>query len=283
MRVLVVGGAGAIGRRLLPELVRRGHAVVATSRDSRRDETIRELGAKPLALDALDPAAVATAVAEVGPDVVVCQVTGLAGDFSRIGELVATNAQVRKEATLNALAAAEQRGVRRFVAQGVAFAYGPGAGPASEEEPLGDDETARAAAETDRAVLDSPLEGVVARYGLLYGPGTWHARDGAVVAALKAGDLPAAGGEQSLVHVDDAATATALLCERGEPGAYNIVDDEPVARAEWLRELAAAVGAPEPAGGQAGPGTRGASNAKLRALGWKPVYPDWREGLRLGL
>jgi nucleoside-diphosphate-sugar epimerase len=284
VRILVVGGTGAIGRLLVPGLVRRGHDVTATTRSPERAGALAGLGAEPAVRDALDSAAVEEAVRSAAPEVVVCQVTSLSGDFPRLGEMVAENARVRRASTLNALAAAVNAGVRRFVAQGIAFAYAIGAGPAGEEEPFSETPTAGAALETDRAVLRAEIEGVVARYGYLYGPGTWYARDGAAAAAVRAGELPTRGsGEQSLVHVGDAAAATVLLCERGEPGAYNVVDDEPAPQAEWQPAFAAALGAPAPKAGPGGPESRGASNAKLRALGWEPRFRSWREGFREGI
>jgi nucleoside-diphosphate-sugar epimerase len=284
VKAFVIGGAGAIGRLLVPELVRRGHDVAASSRDPQRAAGLAELGAEPVVLDAMDADAVDEAVGAASPEVVVSQVTSLTGGLARIGELVTETARVRLGSTRNAVAASKRAGVGPLVAQGVAFAYAPGSGFANETEPLADDEIGRSAAETERAVLESGLEGVVARYGYFYGPGTWHAREGAVVDGLRAGSLPARGsGEQSLVHVGDAASATALLCERGEPGAYNVVDDDPAPRTKWLPAFAGAIGAPAPEIVSDGPAARGASNAKLRALGWEPCYPSWRQGFREGL
>jgi nucleoside-diphosphate-sugar epimerase len=283
LRVLVLGGTGAIGRLLVPELVSLGHDVVATSRDPERVDALAGLGAQPVVLDALDQVAVDEAVRTASPKVVVCQVTSLNGDFSRLGELAVENARVRRASTLNALAAAVGAGVRRFVVQGIAFAYAPGPGLATEDEPFSDGVTARAASETDEAVLAADLEGVSARYGHFYGPGTWYSRDGAAAEALRAGVLRAVGeGGESLVHIEDAAAGTALLCEHGEPGAYNVVDDEPAPRAAWLSALAETVGAPAPRRAE-GPPSRGASNAKLRAVGWTPRFPTWRLGFREGL
>ncbi|HEX2504902.1 MAG TPA: NAD(P)-dependent oxidoreductase [Gaiellaceae bacterium] len=283
MRILLLGGTGAIGRPLVRELVARGHEVVATTRDPGRFAGLAELGAEPVVLDALEADAVSRAAARAEPDVVACQVTALGGDLSRLGELVPESSRVRLAATVNAVAAAERAGARRLVAQSIAFAYAPGRRPASEEEPFAADDTARAAAETEAAVFGSRVEGLVARYGIFYGPGTWQSSDGDAARALRARSLPAAGdGRQSLIHVEDAAAATALLCERGDPGAYNVVDDEPASPSEWFTALAEAVGAPPPET-VAGPASRAASNAKLRALGWEPRFPTWRVGFREGL
>ena len=102
----------------------------------------------------------------------------------------------------------------------------------------------------------------------------------------------------TFIHIDDAAAATVAAVERGAPGIYNIVDDEPVAVAEWLPELSRALGAKAPrhvpvwlgriAAGEVGVSMmtqiRGASNAKAkRELGWAPRYPNYREGFARGL
>jgi nucleoside-diphosphate-sugar epimerase len=286
VRILLVGGTGAIGRALVPLLSERGHEVTATTRTGDRAGRLTELGAEPAVVDALDAAALVRVAQASDPEVVVCQVTSLSGDRSRFSELVAENARVRPVATGNTVTAAEAARARRVVVQGIAFAYGPGDGPATEEDPPRDEESARAAFGTDEAALASPLEVVVARYGYFYGPGTWYARDGAAVEALKAGALSVARrGEDSLVHVDDAATATVALVEGGDPDVYNVVDDEPAPRIEWMTGLAEAVAAPPPQLGEPFEAPRrGASNAQIkREIGWAPAYPSWREGFQTGL
>jgi nucleoside-diphosphate-sugar epimerase len=286
VRIFVVGGTGAIGRLLVPLLVERGHEVAATTRLSHRADSLAALGAEPVAVDALDSAALEKEVRNAAPEVVVCQVTSLSGDLSRFAELVAENARVRAVATANTVAVAEAAGARQVLTQGVAFSYGPGEGLAGEGEPPRDDEAARAAFATDDAALASELEVVVARYGYFYGPGTWYASDGAAAEALRAGALPIAGrGEDSLVHVADAAAATATLVEHAVSGTYNVVDDEPASQREWMPAFAAAVGAPPPPEAEPfEPPRRGASNAKIEAeLGWAPTYPTWRDGFREGL
>lgn len=283
MTVFVLGATGALGRRLLPLLTGAGHRVVATTRDAGRRQLLAALGAEPCVVDALDADALAAAVGAARPDVAVAQVTRLSGDFLRLEELVAENARVRREATLNLIAAAASAGVRRVVAQGIAFSYAPGEGLAGETEPFR--EEARGAHATDEAVLGSMGEGVVARYGYFYGPGTWYWPDGQAGDALRGGVLRVPSeGEESLVHVDDAAAATALLVERGRPGAYNVVDDDPAPRLAWMSALASAAGAPPPGEAEpAGPPRRGASSAKIaEELGWRPRFPSWRDGFREG-
>jgi nucleoside-diphosphate-sugar epimerase len=286
VRVFVVGGTGAIGRLLVPLLVERGHEVAATTRLSHRADSLAALGAEPVAVDALDADGLEKEVRNAAPEVAICQVTSLSGKLSRFGELVTENARVRSVATANTVAAAKAADARRVVVQGIAFSYGPGEDLAGEDEPPRDHEIARAAFATDDAALASELEVVVARYGYFYGPGTWYARDGAAAEALRAGALPITGrGEDSLVHIADAAEATVELAESRGTGIYNVVDDEPAPQRVWMAALAEAVGAPPPPDAEPIEAPRrGASNAKIKAeLGWTPAYPSWRDGFREGL
>ncbi|MFE0648277.1 NAD-dependent epimerase/dehydratase family protein [Streptomyces sp. NPDC059534] len=272
MRVLVAGATGAVGRRLVPLLEAAGHEVVGISRRG------------PRPVDVLDAGAVRRAVTEAAPDAVVHQLTDLGAADG------AANNRVRVEGTRNLVDAARAAGVGRIVAQSISWAYAPGDAPADESVPLdGTEEAPRSrivagVRALEAAVAELP-EAVVLRYGILYGPGTWYAPDGAVAAAL-AGDPEARflGGTaadasvSSFVHVDDAAEAAfRALC--WPSGAYNVVDDEPAPGHDWLPVLAEALGvpAPERTGGRA-PWARGAVNARARALGWAPARPTWRAG-----
>jgi nucleoside-diphosphate-sugar epimerase len=216
--------------------------------------------------------------------------------------------RIRREGTRNLTDAAVEAGAQRLVAQSDAFAYAP-------EGDLVKDETARldegagrdwrpsveAVLELERLATGSVLEAVVLRYGYLYGPGTAYAADGAVADLVGRRGQPIVGrgtGIFSFVHVEDAARATALAVERGSPGVYNVVDDDPAAIRDWLPAYAAALGAPAPrrvsrllvrlsAGRYAAESAtehRGASNARAkRELGWSLLYPSWREGFRTAL
>lgn len=285
MRVLVVGASGAIGRELVPRLAGRGHDVVGTSTGEEGRARIEALGAEAATLDAIDAGAVQALVSRLRPQAVVVEVTSLSGPYERLGDLALRNAGVRRDATVNAVRASAAAGVRRLLVQSVAFWYAPGAAPASEEEPLRAGPAADAVRELEAAVLAAPLEGLVLRYGTFYGPGTWYARDGAFADVLRAGRHSITDrGEDSLIHVADAAEATAFLVDRGPPGALNVVDDEPAPPLEWVPAFAAAVGAPPPPPGDPSrPVGRGASNARLRALGWRPRWTTWRDGFREAL
>jgi nucleoside-diphosphate-sugar epimerase len=311
MRIFLAGGSGAIGRRLIPLLVSDGHEVVATTRTPARAEAIRAAGAQPVVLDGLDRNAVLAAVAAARPETIVHQMTSLSTmrDLRRIDRELATTNRLRTEGIEHLLEAARRSGARRFVAQSYAM-WLAGSGPRmrSESDPY-DDAAPRSARRTVDAIRTleatvsgaKDVEGVVLRYGSFYGPGTALGAEGEMVALVRSRKLPIVGGGNgvwSFVHIDDAARATRLAITEGEPGIYNVADDEPAEVSVWLPELARAVGAPAPRRiprwlgrlfiGEAGifmmEKARGWSNAKARrALRWTPIHRTWREGFRAGL
>jgi nucleoside-diphosphate-sugar epimerase len=299
MKVFVAGASGAIGTRLVPQLIDRGHEVIGTSRSPGNAEGVRALGAKAIVLDLLDPHAVRQAVLEAQPEAIVHQATALADvRFSRnLDRTFAQTNRLRTEGTDALLAAAREVGVPRFVAQSFAsFRYTREGGLVKTEDdpldptPLPSTRATNAAMRyLDDAVTDAG--GIALRYGGFYGA----AGDGLIEPVRKrqfpiVGD---GGGVSSFIHLDDAAAATVLALERGATGVYNIVDDEPAPVREWLPVLAEALGAKPPrhfprwlarvfAGEAAvmmGTEARGASNAKAKTeLGWTLRYPSWREG-----
>jgi 2-alkyl-3-oxoalkanoate reductase len=301
MRVFVAGASGAIGARLVPQLVKRGHDVVGSSRSEEKAGRLRALGAEPVVLDLLDPDAVRKAVAAARPDAIVHQATALAGlsDFKHFDRTFAQTNRLRTEGTDALLAAARDAGVRRFLAQSFAgWPYARQGGLIkTEEDPLDPApvpamrETFAAIRHLEQAVVDAG--GLVLRYGGFYG-----SPDDAQLELVRKRRFPIVGdggGIWSFVHLDDAAAATVLALERGDPGIYNVVDDEPAPVREWLPVLAAAIGAKPPrrvprwlarlAAGESGVAimteARGASNAKAkRELGWTLRYPSWRQGFR---
>jgi nucleoside-diphosphate-sugar epimerase len=299
MRVLVAGASGAIGTRLVPHLIQRGHEVVGTTTSARGVDRLGALGADPLVLDLLDRPAVRRAVLETRPDAIVHQATALADvNFSRNLDrsFVVTN-RLRREGTDALLAAAREAGVPRVVAQSFAnFRYARAGGPVKREDDLLDPapvagmrETVAAMNDLDHAVTSAG--GVVLRYGIFYG-----ADNDGLVEPVRKRQFPIVGdggGILSFIHLDDAAAATALALEHDGPAIYHVVDDEPAPTHEWLPALAATLGAEPPrrfpvwlarlfAGAPAvmmGTTTRGASNARAkRELGWTLRYPSWRTG-----
>src|SRR5687767_13534015 len=319
MRVFVAGATGVLGRELVPQLVMQGHEVVGMTRTASKQDLVRSLGARPVVADALDPDAVAQAVASAEPEVIVHQLTALSGPMSmrearrpdRSVAAIMTN-RLRTEATDHLLAAGRAVGARRFVAQSFgAFRSARTGGPVqSEADPLDPDSPApprtavAALLYLERAVTMIEWgEGLVLRYGGFYGPGTSLslAPDAVMAAPIRKRRFPIVGdggGVWSHVHIEDAAAATVAAVERGRPGIYNIVDDEPAPVREWLPVLASALGAKPPrrvprwlgrlAAGEAATvmmtEVRGASNEKAkRELGWQLRYPSWRQGFAQGL
>jgi nucleoside-diphosphate-sugar epimerase len=312
MKIFLAGGAGAVGKRLVPALVAAGHQVVATTRSASKREALRAMGAEPVILDALDREAVRKAVSDARPEVIVHQMTALASVKSLKdvdGELALTN-RLRTEGTDYLIAAARAAGVRRIVAQ--SFTGWPnervGGRVKTEEDPLDPDPPAPM-----RRTLDSirrleatvaglsDMDGLVLRYGSFYGPGTMLAAGGEIVEMVRRRRFPVIGGGGaiwSFIHMDDVAQATRLAIEGGPAGVYNVVDDDPAEVSVWLPELARAIGAKAPfhlpawvgrlAIGEAGVSmmtrARGSSNAKAkRTWDWPLLYPSWREGFRRGL
>jgi len=279
MRIFVAGATGVVGRSLLPLLLRAGHELIGATRSEHGTQVLRSMGVKPVQLDVLDAAATQAELMAARPEAVMHQLTDLSGSD------LEANARLRINGTRNLVDAARAAGVRRIVAQSIAFAYAPGAGPATEQAPL-DTAAAGPRARTvegvvalESAVREIP-EAVILRYGLLYGPGTWYWPGGLQVEKIRAGSFPASSGVASFVHVEDAAAA-ALLALGWPSGTLNIVDDEPAPGAQWVPFLARRLGGPQPPAGTAQPWERGASNAKARALGWAPRYPSWREGFMM--
>jgi nucleoside-diphosphate-sugar epimerase len=312
MKVFVAGATGAVGSRLVPELVARGHDVVGTTRTPAKVERLRALGAEPVLLDALDAVAVKDAVSTAAPEVLVHELTAIPDviDPRKLDAQFTETNRLRTEGTDHLLEAARAAGVRRFVAQSFAtWVYARTGGPVKTEvDPIETDppssvrQTLRAIHHVERAVTTAAdLEGIVLRYGGFYGPGTSLALHSALVEMVRKRRFPIVGrggGVWSFVHIDDAAAATADAIERGAPGIYNVADDEPAAVATWLPVLAEALGAPAPRRvpawlvrpllGETGvammTSIRGISSEKVkRELGWQPRYASWREGFRSGL
>jgi nucleoside-diphosphate-sugar epimerase len=299
MRVFVVGASGAIGTRLVPQLIDRGHEVIGTSRSPDKAKGLRALGAEAVVLDALDARAVREAVRRAEPNAIVHQATALAnGRFGRsLDRTFAQTNRLRTEGTDNLLAAAREAGVPRFVAQSFAnYRYAREGGMVkTEDDPLDPTplpntvETNAAMRHLDEAATDAG--GIVLRYGGFYGA----ANDG-LIGPVRKRQFPIVGdggGFGSFIRLDDAAAATVLALEHDGPAIYNIVDDDPAPVREWLPALATALGAKPPRhvpvwlarmfAGEANAvmsiESRAASNAKAkRELGWTLRYPSWRQG-----
>jgi len=299
MKVFLAGATGALGRRLVPQLLAHGHTVVGTTRSEDKVPLLQDLGAKPVVVDVLDRDAILAAVEAAEPDAIVHQATALAGaDFRRFEKSFELTNRLRSQGTDNLLAA----GVERFVAQSYAgWPYARIGGTVKNEDDPLDPTPAKQTQETLDAIrhLEAAVtnaNGVVLRYGGFYGPGTGMEPGGEQLEAVRKRRFPLVGharGVWSFVHIDDAAAATVAALEHGKPGIYNIVDDDPAPVAEWLPYLADAAGAKPPrhlqlwlaraVGGEhmvvLMDQSRGASNEKARReLGWEPGHHSWRTG-----
>ena len=306
MRVFLAGGSGVIGRRLVPQLVARGHQVTATATSAAKLDLLAQLGADGVVMDGLDAGSVGEAVAAARPDAIVHEMTALSlvrtgrPSLRRPDRWIDITTRLRTEGTDYLLAAAEATGVSHVVAQSVAGSFGnPKGGWVTEEEPqplegMGPKMGQAAAALRHVEDVVGKAGGAVLRYGAFYGPG---ATDD-IVNLVRKRFFPLVGGGTgyfSWVHLDDAASATILAVEHKAAGVFNIVDDEPALVQDWLPYLAECAGAKPPrrvpkwlvrlAGGEMAVKMmtegRGFSNAKAkRDLGWELRYPSWRLGFK---
>ena len=259
MRIFVTGATGVLGRHLVPGLVAAGHEVTATTRTPGKVAQLRAAGAEPVILDGLDREAVIAAVRAAAPEVIVHEMTALAGlrNLRKVDQVFAATSALRTTGTDNLLAAAAGAGTRRVIAQGYAGAAPDkpsDGGLKTEADPLdwqpipGAVQMPTAVTYVDKTVPLEAAEGVVLRYGTLYGPGA----SDAVLEMVRKRRLPVIGGGTgvwSFVEVTDAAAATIAAVDRGAPGVYNVVDDEPAPVAEWVPYLAELAGMPEGSGG----------------------------------
>jgi nucleoside-diphosphate-sugar epimerase len=304
MRVFVAGATGAIGKQLVPLLVDAGHEVHGMTRHQTNRAMLEDMGAVPVVADALDPDQVARAVGEAQPEVIVHQLTALAGPGMRaLKRGVELTNRLRTEGTDHLLSAGQAVGVRKFVAQSNYAVYDRTGGPVkSEEDPLDVDPPGKlgvglaAMRHLEDAVIGADwTEGVALRYGGFYGPGTNMTPGGDLFEMIRKRRFPligGGGGVWSFIHIADAAEATLAAIEHGSRGVYNIVDDDPAPVAEWLPVLSHMLSGKPPrrmprfivrmVAGEGGVAMmtdgRGASNAKAkRELGWTPGHPSWRQ------
>jgi len=305
MRIFVAGATGAVGRRLVPRLVRAGHSVVGLTRTSAKAEFVRQLGAEPIVADALHESSIHAAVRAARPDVIVHELTDLTGasDLRKFDRAFANSNRLRTRGTDYLLAAARDVGVRRMVVQSFCgWPYARSGGQVkSEDDPLDPNppqeqrRTLDAIRYLENAVTTSAAPtGVALRYGTFYGDDT-GILDKALIDQIRRRRFPLIGSGEawwSFLHIDDAAEATVAAIERGS-GVYNIVDDDPAPVHEWLPAIANLLGAKPPirvpawlariAAGEhlvvMMTESRAGSNAKARReLLWQPRHPSWRQG-----
>jgi nucleoside-diphosphate-sugar epimerase len=306
VKVFVAGATGAVGKRLVPLLISKGHHVVATTRTAGKTEALRALGAETIVLDGLNSNAVIDAVVSSRPEAIVHQMTALGSmqSLKNFDEEFAVTNRLRTEGTAHLIAAAQAAGTRKLVVQSyTGWPYARiGGSVKTEEDPLDPNppktmtQSLAAIRELERIVASANgVEGTVLRYGNFYGPGTSFSPDGEITRMVRRRQFPLVGsaGIWSFTHTEDAAAAALAAVESNASGVFNIVDDEPAAVSVWLPELAKTIGAKPPLRipawlgrlvlGEAGvsmmTAIRGSSNAKAkRVLGWQPIYPSWRQG-----
>ncbi len=229
MRIFLAGASGAIGRRLTPLLLAAGHHVTGTTRSADKTAELSARGVEPVVVDVFDASAVRDAVVGARADIVMHQLTDLPQvlDAASLGDALARNAKLRVDGTANLVAAARAAGSRRLIAQSIAFAYTPGPEPHVETDALASGEgdapgavSVRGVRALEEAVMSAPgIQGLVLRYGRLYGPGTWNTPNA-----------------RAPLHVDAAAYAAFLAVTRGAPGIYNIAEDDGIVSIEKARK-----------------------------------------------
>jgi nucleoside-diphosphate-sugar epimerase len=312
MKVFVAGGTGVIGKSLVPHLVEMGHDVVALARTPQKGKEVAALGAKAAVADALDKDELTAAIRRAEPEVIIHQLTALAGvgNFRKFDDEFALTNRFRTEVTDTMLAAARLAGARRFIAQSFCgWPFARVGGPVKAEEDLLDPNPPASFSKSLAAIRHlegavrraTDVEALALRYGFIYGPGASIAKGGPIAELVRRRRMPIVGdgaGIWSFIHIQDVARATVAAMSRGAPGIYNVVDDEPAPVSTWLPFLADVLGAKPPwkvpvwlgkvAIGDGGVSMmtkiRGGSNAKAkREFGWQPIYPSWRRGFVEGL
>ena len=302
MRVFVAGATGVIGQFLVPGLIAAGHGVTGSTRSRAKAGQLKDQGATPVIVDGLDREAVLKAVTAAQPEVIVHQMTALTSlkSFRNFDKEFAVTNELRSTGTDYLLEAAREAGTRRFIAQSfIGWNNARSAGPVkTEQDPLdprplpGTTKALAAIQHLEQAVPAQVSEGLVLRYGVLYG----HGASDLMLDVVRKRQMPVINGGTgiwSFTEVTDAAAAAVAAVTRGTPGLYNVVDDEPAPVSLWVPYLASCLGAKPPVRAPAWLGRllggemivewmtqgRGASNEKAkRELGWTPKYPSWRDG-----
>lgn len=290
MKILVAGAAGAIGRVLTPLLLQAGHQVFGTTRSAEKAAQLEAAGVRPVVVDVFDQDKLTSAVFRTKPDAIIHQLTDLSSQNFE------ANARLRIDGTRNLVEAAHAVGVRRMIAQSIAFAYEPGEpgdDPADEKTPLDvragwpRKRTVEGIVSLEQAVSEVE-QSVILRYGMVYGPGTWYARDGQIAESIRRGSTSATRAITCFLHIEDAARAAVAALHWPAtrlPTVVNIVDDEPAPATVWMPVFADSLGLPAPPEDLNAPITgRPVSNAKLRkTLKWDLRYPSWRTGFGVSM
>lgn len=298
MKIFVAGASGAIGQPIITELIKRGHAVTGMTQSDEGAQRLVALGASIAKANAYDASAIEAALRASGAEIVIDELTSLPKDPREMPSAAPKDRKLRLEGGGNLLRAAETCGVRRYIQQSTGFFMKSTSGLADESTPLAVDASPNVSAgskmytQLETRVLQSPMEGVLLRYGFFYGPNTWYHPDGGAADQVRQQQFPIVGdgsGVWSFIHIEDAALTT-VDALTAEPGIYNIVDDDPSPVSLWLPAFAKSVGAPPPphiseeaarqlAGEDAvyyGTKLSGASNVKAKQqLRFQPRRLEW--------
>jgi nucleoside-diphosphate-sugar epimerase len=222
MKVFVAGATGAVGKPLISALLASRHEVVGMTSSARGLSVLQSYGADGVIVDAFDSGAVGVAIARVRPDAVIDELTSLPKDYTPEAMRAAAerDRRVRIEGGGNLHNAARAAGVKRYLVQSTGFFYGPGAGLATEADPLAVNATpgiagsVRTYMQIEERVLGArDIKGTALRYGFFYGPSTYHDPDhGSVTQQVRQQEysvIDSGAGVYSFIHVEDAAAATA--------------------------------------------------------------------------
>lgn len=258
MKVLVAGATGAIGRPLISALVAPRREVIGITTTERGAQSLRESGAEAFVVNALDRSVIGALFRKIRPEAVIDELTSLPKNYTpeEMAAAAPGDRELRLAGGRNVQDAALAAGAKRYIVQSTGFFYAPGAGLATESEPLASEASpgiagsVRTYTQIEDRVLNAPgITGIAMRYGFFYGPGTYQdPATGSVSQQVRERQYPVIGsgeGVFSFVHVQDAAAATVAALE-ADPGVYNVVDDDPSAMSTWLPAFARFLGAPAP-------------------------------------
>lgn len=307
MKIFIVGGTGVVGKNLIPLILESGHEVVALTRSAEKAIELEKQGVKIKIADPLDSNQLISVIEEAKPEIIIHQLTALkqAVNFKKLDEEFVMTNRFRTEVTDTILTGARLVGAKRVIVQSFCgWPYAPTGGPIkTEEDPLDINPPAsfRKTLASIKYLEDAvrktnDIQVLALRYGLFYGPGTRIAKSSFIVEQIRQRKMPIVGngrGIWSFIHIKDVAQATLFAISKGEPGIYNVVDNEPAPVSTWLPFLSEIVGAKSPknipawiakfAIGEGGvfmmTKIRGGSNEKIkREFGWQPIFPSWRQG-----
>jgi nucleoside-diphosphate-sugar epimerase len=289
VKVLVTGASGFIGRAVCPELLERGHEVVAL---------VRRLGTQPNGTTAVegdltDADSLKSALTQAKPDCV-AHLAAEIGSQRDTSKIEAVNIQGMRRL----IDACREAGSPRVVFVSTVVTGDPKGDLLEEDKPLPvETPYGRSKQEGERMLRESGLTHAVIRPGHVYGPGGWYAKE--IVARLRQpGRFVVVGRGDNwwdMVRVEDVAAAIADAAERAPNGAvYHVADDEPITMYDFVSLTAEALGRGKPrrvpvavarivaGAGPVAATVRSArtSNARIkRELGWSPRFATARDGV----